>query len=93
MYFPSLPHLPFPSLPSLPPSLPPSSSLPPIQEQAAATILYCAAHPALADVSGLYWYECHPVEPSDDALDLELGAGLWQFSEQLIAERVNSSET
>ena len=70
-----------------PPSLPP---LPPSQEQASATVLYCAAHPALANISGLYWYECHPVDPSNDALDADLGEGLWTFSERLVAERVGS---
>ena len=90
--------LPFPLLSppfSLPPplflllSLPSSPSCP-TQEQAAATVLYCAAHPALADISGLYWYECHPVEPSDVTTDAELGERLWNSSERLITERINS---
>ena len=65
----------------------------PLQEQAAATVVYCAAHPSLADVSGLYWYECHPVEPSNDATDPELGEGLWAFSEKLITERIGTSSS
>ena len=71
-----------------PPSLSPHPGS--MQEQAAATILYCAAHPSLSDVSGLYWHECHPVEPSADALDPELGEGLWDFSERLIQERIGT---
>jgi WW domain-containing oxidoreductase len=62
-------------------------------EQAAATILYCAAHPSLERVSGLYWYECQPVEPSPDALDPELADGLWGFSHQLIHERTRLSDS
>ena len=63
------------------------------QEQAAATVLYCAAHPSLERVSGLYWYECQPVEPSPDALDPELADGLWGFSHQLIHERARLSDS
>jgi WW domain-containing oxidoreductase len=60
-------------------------------EQAAATILYCAAHPSLEGVSGLYWYEFQPVEPSPDALDPDLAEGLWNFSQKLIRERLGTS--
>ena len=74
-------------LASLPYSfLPPSLSF--FQEQAVATILYVAAHPSLANISGLYWYECHPVEPSHDALDSELAEGLWNFSQKLISDKI-----
>lgn len=64
--------------------------MPPLQDQAAATILYCASHPSLADISGLYWYECRPVDPSNDAVDPDLGEGLWTFSKQLITDRIGS---
>ena len=58
------------------------------QEQAASGIVYCAAHPSAENISGLYWYECWPAEPSDEAQDPTSAAALWELSEQIIAEKM-----
>lgn len=55
-------------------------------DQGAATQVYVAADPRLADVSGHYFEDCNPVEPDgphmhDDALALKL----WRVSEELTA--------
>lgn len=61
------------------------------QEQAASTIVYCAVHPSMDNISGLYMYECWPAVPSPEAQDLTTAAALWQLSEQLIADKMASA--
>jgi NAD(P)-dependent dehydrogenase (short-subunit alcohol dehydrogenase family) len=51
--------------------------------QGAATSCYLAGHPSLAKVSGLYFVDCNPVEPSAAQKDPALAARLWQVSEDL----------
>lgn len=51
--------------------------------QGAATSCYLASHPSLAGVSGLYFVDCNPVEPSALQKDRALAARLWQVSEDL----------
>jgi NAD(P)-dependent dehydrogenase (short-subunit alcohol dehydrogenase family) len=51
--------------------------------QGAATSCYLASHPSLADVSGLYFVDCNPAEPSALQKDPALAARLWQVSEEL----------
>lgn len=55
-------------------------------EQGAATSCYVAAHPALAGVSGCYFEDCNPAEPSALMLDVALAAELWAVSERLVAD-------
>lgn len=49
-------------------------------EQGAATTLYCATEPALAQQTGLYYDECQPKRASRLGQDLALAAELWQRS-------------
>lgn len=44
-------------------------------EEGAQTQTHCATHPGL--VGGLYYQECAPVEPCDDAADSDIAARLW----------------
>jgi NAD(P)-dependent dehydrogenase (short-subunit alcohol dehydrogenase family) len=51
--------------------------------QGAATSCYLASNPALAGVTGLYFEDCNPVEPSPLQKDAAMAARLWQVSEEL----------
>lgn len=51
-------------------------------EQGAETSLYCATSPVVSDEDGLYYDECRPVRPSNEALDESLAKELWQRSEE-----------
>ncbi len=51
--------------------------------QGAATSCYLASHPSLAGVSGLYFVDCNPADPSALQKDPALAARLWQASEEL----------
>jgi NAD(P)-dependent dehydrogenase (short-subunit alcohol dehydrogenase family) len=51
--------------------------------QGAATSCYLASHPSLAGVSGLYFVDCNPADPSALQKDHALAARLWQKSEEL----------
>jgi NAD(P)-dependent dehydrogenase (short-subunit alcohol dehydrogenase family) len=51
--------------------------------QGAATSCYLASNSALAGVSGLYFEDCNPVEPSALQKDAAMAAKLWQVSEEL----------
>jgi NAD(P)-dependent dehydrogenase (short-subunit alcohol dehydrogenase family) len=51
--------------------------------QGAATSCYLASHPSLARVSGLYFVDSNPAEPSALQKDPALAARLWQVSEDL----------
>jgi NAD(P)-dependent dehydrogenase (short-subunit alcohol dehydrogenase family) len=54
--------------------------------EGAATSCYVATSPALADVSGYYFADCNPVEPSPQMQDVELARKLWQVSEDLVRD-------
>jgi NAD(P)-dependent dehydrogenase (short-subunit alcohol dehydrogenase family) len=51
--------------------------------QGAATSCYLASHPSLAHVTGLYFVDCNPAEPSPQQKDPALAARLWEVSEEL----------
>ncbi len=53
--------------------------------QGAATQCYLAASPAVAQVTGGYFSDCHPAETSAAARDMGMAARLWQESEALVA--------
>lgn len=53
--------------------------------QGAATQCYLAAHPEVANITGLYFSDCSIAEPSQVAQDDVLGERLWALSEQLVA--------
>ena len=52
-------------------------------EQGAATSVYLASSPAVADAHGLYFHQCKPVKPSPAALDGEAAQRLWDVSVRL----------
>ncbi len=52
-------------------------------EQGAATSVYLASSPAVADAHGLYFHQCKPVKPSPAALDAEAAQRLWDVSVRL----------
>jgi NAD(P)-dependent dehydrogenase (short-subunit alcohol dehydrogenase family) len=54
-------------------------------EQGAATSVFLAAHPAVANISGEYFNNCSIAKPSAHAGDEKLGKRLWELSEELVA--------
>lgn len=52
-------------------------------EEGARTPLYVATAPGLEGVTGRYFDDCSPAEPSPEARDEEVAARLWAISEQL----------
>lgn len=54
--------------------------------QAAATSVYAVAHPAMADVGGVYLDHCQPRTPSKTALDQDVQDRLWAHTEDWLAE-------
>jgi NAD(P)-dependent dehydrogenase (short-subunit alcohol dehydrogenase family) len=55
-------------------------------EQGAATSCYVATSPALAGVSGYYFADCNPEEPSATMQDVEMAKRLWDTSEDLVRD-------
>ncbi|MDH3546122.1 MAG: SDR family NAD(P)-dependent oxidoreductase [Gammaproteobacteria bacterium] len=54
--------------------------------EGAATTCYVATSPALANVSGYYFVDCNPEEPSSAMQDVEMAKKLWDVSEELVSE-------
>ncbi len=54
--------------------------------QGAATEVFVATSPTLADVSGEYFADCNVAVPRADASDGELAKKLWDVSEKIVAE-------
>lgn len=59
-----------------------------LQEQGAASIVYCACHPSMSGISGLYMHECWPVEPSPEAQDPSTASALWELCEDIVQEKM-----
>ncbi len=55
-------------------------------QQGAATEVYAATHPQLANVSGEYLADCNIAKPRADANDPALARKLWEISEQIVAK-------
>ena len=55
-------------------------------EQGAATEVFVATSPALADVSGEYFADCNVADPRTDANDAALAKKLWDVSAKIVAE-------
>lgn len=53
-------------------------------EQGAATQVYVATHPSLAEVNGMYFADCNLKNSSDYGNDMKLAAELWQKTEEII---------
>ncbi len=54
-------------------------------EEGAKTIVYLAASPDVAGVSGQYFFECKPITPTREAQNDEDGERLWRISEEIAA--------
>lgn len=52
-------------------------------EQGAATSIYLASSPDVADAHGLYFHKCKPIKPSPAALDGDAALRLWEISSRL----------
>src|SRR3984957_13524335 len=53
--------------------------------QGAATQVYVATHPGLANVSGEYFADCNVATPRADVLSAAAAKQLWEVSEQIVA--------
>lgn len=54
--------------------------------QGAATEVYVATHPKVAEVSGEYFADCNVAPARPDASDPELAKKLWEVSEKIVSE-------
>jgi NAD(P)-dependent dehydrogenase (short-subunit alcohol dehydrogenase family) len=54
--------------------------------QGAATTCYVATSPPLAGVSGYYFADCNPEEPSTAMQNVEMAKQLWDVSEELVRD-------
>jgi NAD(P)-dependent dehydrogenase (short-subunit alcohol dehydrogenase family) len=52
-------------------------------QKGAETIVYLASSPEVAEVTGKYFYQCKPLEPSPEARDDALAGWLWDQSQTL----------
>lgn len=57
-----------------------------VQQQAAATTVYCATANELTGLSGLYYNNCFFCEPSKLSQSTALQQQLWQLSEHLVED-------
>lgn len=55
-----------------------------LQQQAAATTVYCATATELTGLSGQYFNNCYFCEPSKLSKNEELAKSLWDLSERMI---------
>uniref|UniRef100_A0A8D2PPY8 WW domain containing oxidoreductase n=1 Tax=Zosterops lateralis melanops TaxID=1220523 RepID=A0A8D2PPY8_ZOSLA len=69
---------------------PPGQPLPPIQQQGAATTVYCAVAPELEGLGGMYFNNCCRCLPSSEAQNDATATALWELSHRLIQERLGS---
>jgi NAD(P)-dependent dehydrogenase (short-subunit alcohol dehydrogenase family) len=58
-------------------------------EAGSATQCYVATNPALTDVSGYYFADCNPLQPTAQMQDAALAARLWDVSEELTGLHVS----
>lgn len=61
-------------------------------EQGARTPLHVATDPTLEGVTGRYFDDCRPKEPSGEALDRDVAARLWAVSQQLTDGETNRAD-
>ncbi|KAF8732722.1 hypothetical protein HU200_015057 [Digitaria exilis] len=61
--------------------------------QAAATTCYVAVHPAVAGVSGKYFADCNEASPSRLGASSDEATKLWNFSENITAEKIQKTST
>jgi hypothetical protein len=56
-------------------------------EKGAETLVYLASSPAIAEMSGEYFYKCRPIAPSQEAQDDGAALLLWEHSAALASVR------
>ncbi|XP_070356796.1 WW domain-containing oxidoreductase isoform X1 [Equus asinus] len=61
-----------------------------VEQQGAATTVYCAAAPELEGLGGMYFNNCCRCVPSSEAQSEETARALWALSERLIQEGLGS---
>ncbi|XKL63482.1 hypothetical protein PGB90_005846 [Kerria lacca] len=61
-------------------------------QQAASTSVFCATSAVLDKISGIYYNNCFPCEPSKSAMNYILSQKLWQMSEELIRKVLEKIE-
>ena len=61
-----------------------------LQQQGAATTVYVATFPELADVGGMYFNNCWVCEPSPLAKDTEFCEKVYQLGEQTILSKMGA---
>lgn len=54
--------------------------------EGAATVCYLATNPELASISGYYFVDCNPLEPSAAMQDVGMAKKLWDVSEDLVRD-------
>lgn len=59
-------------------------------EDGAATSIYLASSDEVKDVTGHYYHKCKQVHGSSLSRDMELAHALWEKSEELIGEKLNT---
>ncbi len=62
------------------------------QQQAAATVVFCACAEELDGIGGHYFNNCLAVEPCDQAKDPDAATELWELSERLIKREDHFSD-
>ncbi|KAI5627106.1 WW domain-containing oxidoreductase, partial [Silurus asotus] len=58
-----------------------------LQQQGAATTVYCAVAPELEGLGGMYFNNCFRCVPSTQSQDPSSALSLWELSERLVQER------
>ena len=59
-----------------------------LQQQGAATTVYCAVAREMDGVGGMYFNNCCRCPPSSAASDDELAKALWDISEKMLSKRI-----
>ncbi|KAF6079956.1 hypothetical protein HJG60_020389 [Phyllostomus discolor] len=63
-----------------------------VEQQGAATTVYCAAAPELEGLGGMYFNNCCRCLPSEEAQSEETARALWALSERLIQEALGEGQ-
>ncbi|VDI74389.1 WW domain-containing oxidoreductase [Mytilus galloprovincialis] len=58
------------------------------KQQGAATTVYCATHPDVEEIGGMYFNNCCPCQPSKESMDEQLAEKLWTVSETILQDRL-----
>jgi hypothetical protein len=56
----------------------------------AATSIYLASSPDVANVTGKYWDNCKAIQSDPNTYDAEVAKKLWEVSEELVLEKLKA---